>query len=290
MTAEAIRRLSVHDRFFLQVEGGRIDHALHANQLQRAAIETAAFEKAVQVALDSLSLDDSLILATADHSHGLMFTGNCARGSPIDGLCYRIDASGIAAAEGPPEPAPVPEVDADGHNITVATFATGRRLREEEPRSAASIAAQGPDFLSPAVFKASWERHSGEDVITYAWGAQAHLVGGTFEQHVLHHLMLHAMSAGGEDDRIEQRRGRVPWVPIAAACSAILAACLLACRRRCCRRGRAGQGIQLMDQPEASHVDPTSSAYAARYGGGAFGSGAAGAPKALAEGGRATGV
>ena len=62
MTAEAIRRLSVHDRFFLQVEGGRIDHALHANQLQRAAIETAAFEKAVQVALDSLSLDDSLIL------------------------------------------------------------------------------------------------------------------------------------------------------------------------------------------------------------------------------------
>ena len=61
-------------------------------------------------------------------------------------------------------------------------------------------------------------------------------------------------------------------------------------RRCCCRRGRAGQGIQLMDQPEASHVAPTSSAYAARYGGGAFGSGAAGAPKALAEGGRATGV
>jgi alkaline phosphatase len=59
------------DGFFLMVEGGRTDHAGHANQLERNIYETLEFSQAVQVALDwAAGRSDTLILVTADHETG----------------------------------------------------------------------------------------------------------------------------------------------------------------------------------------------------------------------------
>jgi alkaline phosphatase len=57
--------------FFLMVEGARIDHAGHANDIQRMISETIEFANAVSVAIDwSQGLTNTLILVTADHETG----------------------------------------------------------------------------------------------------------------------------------------------------------------------------------------------------------------------------
>lgn len=59
------------DGFFLMVEGGRIDHACHANDLVRCVAETLAFDEAVRAATAwAAGRSDTLILVTADHETG----------------------------------------------------------------------------------------------------------------------------------------------------------------------------------------------------------------------------
>ena len=57
--------------FFLLVEGGRIDHAGHSNDIERNILETIEFSKTVQIIFDGVAgRDDTLILVTADHETG----------------------------------------------------------------------------------------------------------------------------------------------------------------------------------------------------------------------------
>ena len=55
--------------YFLMVEGGRIDHACHDNNLERCVWETRDFSFAVQAAVN-LAGSNTLILVTADHETG----------------------------------------------------------------------------------------------------------------------------------------------------------------------------------------------------------------------------
>jgi alkaline phosphatase len=65
------------DGFFLMVEGGRIDHACHANA-SKFADEVVEFANAVQVGVDwATACGDALIIVTADHeTGGLIVLGN----------------------------------------------------------------------------------------------------------------------------------------------------------------------------------------------------------------------
>ncbi len=59
------------DGFFLLLEGGRIDHAGHSNDIERQLLETMEFSKAVQTVYERISDDeDTIILVTADHETG----------------------------------------------------------------------------------------------------------------------------------------------------------------------------------------------------------------------------
>ena len=88
MTEVAIRflRKNRKDGFFLLVEGGRIDHAHHANRALRALEETVAMDKAIAIAKMLTDEEDTLILVTADHSHALNINGYPTRGNPITGV------------------------------------------------------------------------------------------------------------------------------------------------------------------------------------------------------------
>jgi alkaline phosphatase len=68
--------------FFLMVEGGRIDHAGHANSIERNVHETIEFSSAVQKALDwAGKRNDTLVIVTADHeTGGLTVTANNGQG------------------------------------------------------------------------------------------------------------------------------------------------------------------------------------------------------------------
>lgn len=76
MTEKAIEILSKNEEgFFLFVEGGLIDWAHHDSQARIAIDETAEFAKAIQMARDKLSEEDTLIVVTSDHAHTLSISG-----------------------------------------------------------------------------------------------------------------------------------------------------------------------------------------------------------------------
>jgi alkaline phosphatase len=72
MTTTALDILDADpDGFFLMVEGGRIDHACHNNDIARCVFETIEFAAAVDEVIDwATGHDDTLILVTADHETG----------------------------------------------------------------------------------------------------------------------------------------------------------------------------------------------------------------------------
>ncbi len=86
MTKKAIDILSKNGNgYFLMVEGGRIDHALHGTNAYRALTDTIAFDDAIKVALDNVDLSKTLIVVTADHDHTMAFNGYPSLGNPILG-------------------------------------------------------------------------------------------------------------------------------------------------------------------------------------------------------------
>lgn len=74
------------------VEGGRIDHAHHATQANRALSETVALDEAVEKALELLAdeLDETLIIVTADHAHTMSISGYAIRGTDIRGEVLNV--------------------------------------------------------------------------------------------------------------------------------------------------------------------------------------------------------
>lgn len=72
MTQKALELLeNISTGFFLMVEGGRIDHAAHANDIERLVREVAQFDRAVEeVVRWAQGRYDTLILVTADHETG----------------------------------------------------------------------------------------------------------------------------------------------------------------------------------------------------------------------------
>jgi alkaline phosphatase len=87
MTTTAISILQKNRRgFFLMVEGGRIDHGGHANNIKNNVLETIQFHEAVSAAYEwAQSRDDTLIIVTADHeTGGLKIVKNNGRGNLPD--------------------------------------------------------------------------------------------------------------------------------------------------------------------------------------------------------------
>lgn len=70
------------ERFFMMVEGGNIDHALHGNDAATAISEVFNFNRALQIAYDFMLQhpDETLIVVTADHDTGGLSIGNDANG------------------------------------------------------------------------------------------------------------------------------------------------------------------------------------------------------------------
>lgn len=66
------------DRFFMMVEGGNIDHALHGNDGGAAIKEVLNFNQALDIAYNFYKRhpDETLIVVTADHDTGGMTIGN----------------------------------------------------------------------------------------------------------------------------------------------------------------------------------------------------------------------
>ena len=207
MTRAAIRVLQQNRRgYVLMVEGGRIDHALHAGNAYRALDETRAFADAVQTAVD-LAGPDTLIVVTADHGHTLTFAGYPKRGNDILG---RVEGPTDSSDE---EGAAGLARDALGRPYTTLGFYSGPgytgadahspegaksfRIRWTAPRGIAGgrpdltrVDTAAPDYLQEATLPLKSETHGGEDVGIWARGPGAAAFHGEFEQNAIYHLIV----------------------------------------------------------------------------------------------------
>jgi alkaline phosphatase len=193
MTTKALAMLTKpeHDKgFFLMVEGGRIDHAHHAGNAYRALTETIEFSNAVKAAVNSVDLEETLIIVTADHSHVFTIAGYPTRGNPILGKVIGNDATGAANA--------TPSLDLNDMPYTTVGYTNGEGARLDDAELAkndagrtdlTAIDTRYKNFSQEALIPLGSETHAGDDVGIYAIGPWSHLLQGTLEQNMLFHVM-----------------------------------------------------------------------------------------------------
>ncbi|MBN8429713.1 alkaline phosphatase [Microbulbifer salipaludis] len=201
MTGRAIELLSKNEQgYFLMVESGRIDHGHHAGSAYTALHDTIAFAEAVKTATETVNLDDTLILVTADHSHVMTIAGYATRGNPILGKVETNDSHGA--------PTGAPALAKDDLPYTALSYANGLGFADLGGETNADARyylpadtgrkdltatdTQAPGFHQEALVPLGSESHAGEDITLHAIGAGAQLVQGTLEQNAVFHLMIGA--------------------------------------------------------------------------------------------------
>lgn len=165
--------------YFLLVEGGKIDMGSHLGNARRTLSETVEFSKAVEAVLGKVDLKDTLVVVTADHSHGLVISGYAARNAPILGL---------AGNEGEPILA------GDGKAYTTLMFATGPGgpAGDETRKDPAKEDVDDIDYHQQAAVNLGSAAHAGEDVGVFADGPRAFLLRGVVEESYIFQVMRHA--------------------------------------------------------------------------------------------------
>lgn len=168
MTTKAIDVLSQDpDGYFLMVEGGRIDHALHGTNAKRALQDVSAFDEAIKAALAKVDLANTLVVVTADHDHTMTINGYSAKGNDVLDLVK----SG---------PDLTPATDVDGNTYTTLVFGNGPN-RPDVRANLDSATVTADDYLQETGVKLSSETHGGGDVMLFAGGAGAKAFKGTLD-------------------------------------------------------------------------------------------------------------
>ncbi|XP_066946914.1 alkaline phosphatase-like [Macrobrachium rosenbergii] len=184
MTSTAIKILSKnkHRGFFLMVEGGRIDHALHNTQPAKALQDILAFDDAITTALSIVDLKETLFIVTSDHSHVMTINGYPTRGNNILGVA---DISAV-----------------DHLPYTTLMFTNGpsydhywNGTHVTRP-DVSSVNISHKEYTPIVAVPNVLESHGGDDVATYAQGPMAHLFHTLHEQTYIAHVMGFAACIG----------------------------------------------------------------------------------------------
>ncbi len=181
MATKSIELLSKNPNgFFLMVEGGKIDHALHDSNAKNALEEVVDFDNAIQATVERMrridpGLEHTLIVVTADHDHTMVMNGYPKRGNPVLGI-VRDYATG--------EPA----LDADGKTYTTLVYGGGPN-RQDVRTNVDEARAMAADYHQETGVRLSGEGHGGGDVKLYAVGAGSAPFKGTIENTRVFELM-----------------------------------------------------------------------------------------------------
>jgi alkaline phosphatase len=199
MTDKSIQMLKKNKNgFFLHVESGRIDHAHHAGNAQRALLDTIEFSKAIQKAYETTDPSDTLILVTADHSHVFTIGGYPHRGNPILGL-----VRGVPRVDGD---AAVPSLDKNRIPYSTLTYANGPGYLGGTRPTLTEAQTTALNYLQESAVPLSSETHAAEEVAIYGSGPYAHLLKGTMEQNWIYYVMKEAFGFGATNDPKEELR------------------------------------------------------------------------------------
>ncbi|MGE0311744.1 MAG: alkaline phosphatase [Lautropia sp.] len=176
MTTKSLEILSTNPKgFFLMVEGGRIDHALHGTNAARALAESKAFDDAIEAALVAVKrfdpdLKETLIVVTADHDHTMAFNGYGKRGTDVLGPSVNYTTGAL-------------NTDANGASYTTLVFGNGSN-RVDTRTSVDPLVVTGNDYLQEVAIRRGSpgsETHGGGDVMLFAEGSGAKVFKGTID-------------------------------------------------------------------------------------------------------------
>lgn len=178
MSVKAVDILSRNRKgYFLMIEGGRIDHALHETNAKRALIDAVAFDDALKAVLAKVrqtdpDLTETLIAVTADHDHTMVLNGYARRTGPTTATEPGILGLVKSYVTG------LPTLDADGVPYSILGFGNGenRPAGNRATFAALSEAVTGAnDYHQEAAIRMPLgsETHGGSDVAFHAIGRGA---------------------------------------------------------------------------------------------------------------------
>ncbi|KAL0605190.1 Alkaline phosphatase, tissue-nonspecific isozyme [Plecturocebus cupreus] len=184
MVTVAIQILQKNPRgFFLLVEGGRIDHGHHEGKAKQALHEAVEMDRAIGQAGSMTSLEDTLTVVTADHSHVFTFGGYTPRGNSIFGLAPMLS-------------------DTDKKPFTAILYGNGPgyKVVGGERENVSMVDYAHNNYQAQSAVPLRHETHGGEDVAVFSKGPMAHLLHGVHEQNYIPHVMAYAACIGANLD------------------------------------------------------------------------------------------
>ena len=181
MTIKAIDILAKNPNgYFLMVEGGRIDHALHGTNAKRALTDTIAFDDAIKAALGKVDLGNTLVVVTADHDHAIAFNGYSHLGNDILGKTTDVKTR-------------KPVMAADGKPFTTLVFGNGLSARNSARTDLTNVDTSGnKDYTQDVGVPLGSETHGGGDVMLFATGAGSKSFKGSLDNTRVYGLMRQA--------------------------------------------------------------------------------------------------
>lgn len=189
MTAKAIDVLSKNKKgYFLMVEAGRIDHALHGTNAKRALADVVALDEAVKLAISKVDLTNTLIIVTADHDHTMILNGYAQRTGPTTAT----NAGVLGLVKDPTDGAMTKDIQGMGYSIL--GFGNG----ENRPLARTALTdfqTSANDYKQEAAIPTATgsETHGGADVFIGAIGKGAEAVAGVMDNTAVFAIIKNAL-------------------------------------------------------------------------------------------------
>lgn len=191
MTDAAINVLKKDkDGFFLMVEGSQIDWAGHAHDAAWAMTDAAAFEDAVETAVEfAKKNENTLVVVAADHDTGGMSVGGYGEYDANLEILRDVTATGDFMAEA---------LNEERSNIKDVVKEHAKLDLTEEEVSEIKNADEAANAINEVISKRAlvgWTstEHTGTDVPLYAFGPQADLFAGLHNNTELPHLFAEVL-------------------------------------------------------------------------------------------------
>jgi alkaline phosphatase len=230
MVNAGIRVLDNEDGFFLMTEGGKIDWACHANDAATSIYDTLALSDAVQIALDFAAQhpNETLIVVTADHETGGMTIGTDsgadqthlgylanqlvsfevfsdivadmrANGATLEDALTIIESNyGLTTIPGNDLSLSDFELDSLRTAFTISMMPENERNLNDDQENLyggyepmVMAVTQILDHKAGVYF--STYGHTGQLIPVYAWGTNAGLFNGTFDNINIFYKLMDAM-------------------------------------------------------------------------------------------------
>jgi alkaline phosphatase len=206
MTQTAIAHLDNKNGFVMQVEGGRVDWAAHANDVAGLIHDQLAFDDAVKVALDFAAKDENtLVIITTDHGNanpGLMYGKDVTARFETTMKYTKTNEWLLNQITKDTSASQLNDLVnfANGYNLTdeenkkILSFYNGLEKPEEGLYNYKNVPLQYYSELQKSRNAVGWisTEHTGDYVELAMYGPGSHLLKPFVKNTDLHYLMLEA--------------------------------------------------------------------------------------------------